>query len=363
MSANGTVHGPDILLESDEQLANASAALERAWKEECAAAERLRDAQTAAAKAAHDLSIRQHERKRAAEAVVDVRKRRENPIPGSERSKPGVPKASPRKRFARFQAWLVASLVSVGACGFGYWAWAATGVRVCSTSMSGGAARDILSAYGKSHRFPYHYTLAQAGALPCDVRFYVATNADSGTLIARDGVVAIVNPSANIHELSASQLRDIFAGRIANWSKIGATPAPIVAELPPDGSDEARVAQALFNDAIAPSVRRSSASDIVKFIASPSGKNAIGFVPFSSAHDAKVVAIAGAPPPSASSIAHDRYPLSIKLIADSDFRHPNAGASGLLAFARSHDAHLVLARADLITKGTALPTGLGDQSR
>lgn len=319
MSTNGSVHGP---------------VLEAAWKEECAAAERLREAQTAAARAAHELAIKQHERKRL-ESMMAVT---DSPQPRSR-----------AKRFTRIQTWLVALLIAVGSGGFAYWAWTETSVRVCSTSMTAAAARELLGAYSN---LPYHYTLAADTAGPCDVRFYATTNTDSGSLIARDGVVPIVDRDTPVHELNSSQLRDIFTGRITNWSKVGAEAAPLVALIPPDGTDEARVAKAFLNEDIGPSVRRLPASEIVDFIASPNGKHAIGLVPFSSAANTKVVAIAGSPPASSSSIAHQRYLLSIGLVADSDYRRPTAGASGLIAFARSHDARVVLARADLITKGT-----------
>lgn len=330
MRANGSVHGNDISFLSPD--------LEAAWREECAAAERLREAQTAAAKAAHDLSIRQHERKQL-----------ENVVANGAHYKHDAPRSrSARKRSTRLQTWLVAPLIAVGLGGFAYWGWTATSVRVCSTSMTAGAARDLLRAHND---IPYHYTLAPDNAGPCQVRFYATTSTDPGSLIARDGVVAIVNPDTPVHQLTASQLQQIFTGRLTNWSKVGAAPGPIVAMIPPDGSDEARVARAFLNQDIDPSVQRTSTSDIVKFIASPSGKNAIGLVPYSTAAAAKVVAIAGATPPSSASIANGQYPLSLGLVAESDYRHPNAGASSLIAFARTHDAHVILARADLTTKG------------
>lgn len=374
MNGNGFVHGsPHISFEADELLAkargfeehfaketneitHASSALEAAWKEECAAAERLRDAQTAAARAAHDLSLRQHERISAANALIDLRKRLEYAISvNADRSTPDAPETSAAGRFKRLRTWLIAPLLAVLVCGFSVWAWTASNVRVCSTSMTGGVARDLLRAYEESHsNFPYHYTLVPGDARPCDVRFSTTTSDNAGSLIARDALVAIVNPRNRIRALTASQLRDIFAGRITNWSKVGGSPAPIVAAIPPDGSDEARAAQAFLNEPIAPTVQRSPASDILTLIAGPSGSHAIGFVPFSSAFGAKVVAISGSPAPSALSIAHEQYPLSVGLAVESDFREPNAGASDLMAFARSHDAHLVMDRAQLITKGTAL---------
>ncbi|MGH7661982.1 MAG: substrate-binding domain-containing protein [Vulcanimicrobiaceae bacterium] len=329
-------------------IANATSAVEAAWNEESAAAQKLRDAQTATSMATHELALRQHERFRAEKALIELRKRLDDQIAANETTRGA---GSRTKRSSR--VWLIAPLIVLFASGFAGWQWTALNVRVCSTSMTDGVARDLLDNY---HQFPYRYTLAAAGDdRPCDVRFNTAKSGDAGSIIARDGLVAIVNHHNRVHKLTASQLRDIFTGRIKNWSKVGGSKAAIVAVIPPDGTDEATEAKAFLKKSPASSVSRKSTSEIVKYVTSSSGKNAIGFVPFSAALAAKVVPIAGDPWPTAISIAHERYPLWIGLVAASDYRHPSAGAAGLIAFARSHDAHLLMARADLVTKGTSAP--------
>src|SRR5579872_1348526 len=150
-------------------LENASAAVEAAWHEESAAAQRLRDAQTATSVASHDLSLRQLERIRAQKKLLDARKRLENLMAtkgvNSRRSMSGSEHHG-RRRF-----WLIAPLVAVLACALVAWQWTETSVRVCSTSMTDGVARSLVRAY---HQFPYHYTVAAADDRPCDVRFNAA---------------------------------------------------------------------------------------------------------------------------------------------------------------------------------------------
>lgn len=50
---------------------------------------------------------------------------------------------------------------------------------------------------------------------------------DQEYVIALDGVAIVVHASNPIRELSVEQLRDIFAGKIRNWSEIGGRAAPI----------------------------------------------------------------------------------------------------------------------------------------
>lgn len=48
------------------------------------------------------------------------------------------------------------------------------------------------------------------------------------TTIARDGVLVVVNPKNNIDNLTSSQIRDIYTGRIRNWKDVGGEDREIV---------------------------------------------------------------------------------------------------------------------------------------
>ena len=45
--------------------------------------------------------------------------------------------------------------------------------------------------------------------------------------IALDGIAVLVNPSNAVKELTKSQIRDIFLGKITNWAQVGGQSAPI----------------------------------------------------------------------------------------------------------------------------------------
>jgi phosphate transport system substrate-binding protein len=46
--------------------------------------------------------------------------------------------------------------------------------------------------------------------------------------IARDGLSVYLNSSNTVKELSLAQLRDIYTGKVTNWSRVGGKDAPIV---------------------------------------------------------------------------------------------------------------------------------------
>jgi hypothetical protein len=226
-------------------------------------------------------------------------------------------------------------------------------VRVCTSTMTDGVAKELIRTYSARGTWPFHYDMTRPGDLACDVRFWVASNGNGESLLARDGVVAVVNPQNTTSQLDISQLRDILAGRIVNWSQVGAQPGPIAVAVPDDSSDEAHfVANGVMLGApIGPHVVRGlPASQIVGLVSSPSGRGWIGIVPFSAALPAKVLALGKSPPPSTLSIADGRYPMSARIMAESDFRHPSRPAAWLIAFARSAAAEDAFARAGVTGK-------------
>lgn len=53
---------------------------------------------------------------------------------------------------------------------------------------------------------------------------------------AIDGVAVAVNPSNKVTSLTGAQVRDVFAGKIANWKELGGADAPISLYVREDGS-------------------------------------------------------------------------------------------------------------------------------
>jgi phosphate transport system substrate-binding protein len=49
----------------------------------------------------------------------------------------------------------------------------------------------------------------------------------TATVVARDGIVVVVNPANKVSGLTMAQVRDIFNGKIKNWKQVGGAEAPI----------------------------------------------------------------------------------------------------------------------------------------
>lgn len=281
------------------------------------------------------------------------------PPPLTEPPPPAKPpplliKTRPRRRTMLVAGAVVALAVIAVLIARGTQLVSALSVRVCTSTMTDRIANLMVDAYSAHHRvWPYHYTVTEAGNSACDVRFYAEPAGTSTSLFARDGVVVVVNPQNTIARLEIGQIRDIFAGRIADWSQLGGSSGAIAAAVPDDNSDEAHVvtARVMGGQALGPHVIRTfTALQIARWVSSPSGVRSIGVLPFSVALPAKVLALGSAPAPSSLSIAGGRYPLSMGITVASDFRFPSRPAAALVAFANSGEANDLISRSALVTK-------------
>jgi hypothetical protein len=221
-------------------------------------------------------------------------------------------------------------------------------VTVCSTTMTEGVVGGVARAYDATGGHPPMHLVVGADAhRACDVRFWADTAGDPQLAIGRDALVAVVNPQNPIGRLSVEQLRAIFAGRVTDWSQVGGKAGRIEAYAPNDGSDEARAfGRTLFRGMSigAPVHWSSSSREVVRNVAAANGDGAIGVVAFSAAVPAKVIALGDGPAPSALSIADRRYPYTVDVLVESDFRTPGSAAAAVLSFARSPAAQAALLR-------------------
>lgn len=49
----------------------------------------------------------------------------------------------------------------------------------------------------------------------------------TSTVVARDGIAVVVHPSNAVSNMTPEQVRDVFSGKIGNWSELGGSDAPI----------------------------------------------------------------------------------------------------------------------------------------
>lgn len=96
---------------------------------------------------------------------------------------------------------------------------------------------------------------------------------------AIDGVAVAVNPANGVNGLTKAQVKDVFAGRVANWKELGGVDAPITLYVREDGSGtrETFEERALDKGSSAPSANVVNSNGAMK-TALAQDKNAIGYV-------------------------------------------------------------------------------------
>lgn len=224
-------------------------------------------------------------------------------------------------------------------------------LAICPSSITQRLANDLVQAYAvKSGTPPSRFNVASTGA--CDVRFAAVASA-AADAVAHDGVVAVVNPQNPIAAVSEEQVRGIVSGRITDWSQVGAAPGAIAVLVPDEGTDEARALRAtLLHDTpvAARALRPRSSLEIVRTVASASGRRTFGIVAFSAAVPAKVLALQAAPVPSVLSIADHRYPISLAVTVEPQGGRADPAAAALVRYARSDEAQSIVVRDGLVAK-------------
>jgi phosphate transport system substrate-binding protein len=232
---------------------------------------------------------------------------------------------------------------------------ASDSISVCPSSSARQLAIDLVRGYAaKSTTRADRFVFANAGTEGCDVRFSVAPETPDA-VVARDGIVAIVNPLNSIGRISESQLRGIFSGAIRNWSELGGAPAAIVPILPDASSDEATVLSSslLYKVNIDQRVHRAgSSADVTRAVtgADRGSRGAIGVVAFSQAVSARVVPLTYLPPPNLLTIGTGRYPFTIRIAILAGPGRDAAAAAALINYARSTEGAGIVLKSGLVPR-------------
>jgi hypothetical protein len=226
-------------------------------------------------------------------------------------------------------------------------------IAVCAPSGIRQLAADLVNGYRANGGAGQQLGIgARAG---CDVQFSTSSTPPAA-VIARDAIVAIVNPLNPISRISELQLRGIFSGAIRDWAVLGGPPAPIVAAMPDDASDEAdAVRQSLLsNVGIAREVDRPATSaDVTRAVsgADRRSRNTIGIVAFSASIPAKVIPLANVPAPSVLSIATHRYPYTMPIAVQAAGTTIGPAAAAFIDFVHSRKGAAIVARSSFVQNG------------
>ncbi len=268
-----------------------------------------------------------------------------------------LPRESARPAASKMLTRIAIVAIGAGAVALGFGLtgrFTTPAVRVCDSTLTARAVADIVGAYAGKAGVPMsRFGIGPAAAGDgCDVRFWIAPPGnDAAQTVANDGIVAVVHPENPVRRLSQSQVRDIFSGRVTDWSQVGGRHDAIHALLPGDDSDEFRFLSAtlLRGVTISPRVDRMSSNDIVRSIAGASGRRDVGIVGFGAASPARVIALGSGSIPSAVSIIDHRYPWSVRVLVGSDRPKPSSEVAELIAFARSGDGQSLIVRSGLLS--------------
>jgi phosphate transport system substrate-binding protein len=144
-------------------------------------------------------------------------------------------------------------------------------------------------------------------------------------VVAMDGIGVIVNPSNRVSALSKSQIKDIYTGKISNWSQLGGNNEKIVviSRDTSSGTFEAFGELALNKEKVRPdAVMQASNQAIATTVARTPG--AIGYVGLGFlSGDVKAVSVDGVMP-SKETVLSNKYPIGRPL-----FMYTNGVPQGL----------------------------------
>ena len=144
-------------------------------------------------------------------------------------------------------------------------------------------------------------------------------------VVAMDGIAVIVNPSNAVSALTKAQVKDIYTGKISNWSQLGGSDQKIVviSRDTSSGTFEAFGELALDKQKVRPdAVMQASNQAIASTVARTPG--AIGYVGLGFlSGDVKAVSVNGVMP-SKETVLNNKYPIGRPL-----FMYTNGEPQGL----------------------------------
>lgn len=145
--------------------------------------------------------------------------------------------------------------------------------------------------------------------------------------VAMDGIAVVVNPANPIDELTLDQLKDIYSGKVTNWSELGGNDADIVIV----SRDSSSGTYGVFNeivlggDRLSPTALLQASNGAVSGVVADT-KDAIGYVGLGYLSDSlKDINVDGVVASNAT-VANDSYPIARPL-----FMFTNGWPEGLAA--------------------------------
>jgi len=181
-------------------------------------------------------------------------------------------------------------------------------------------------------------------------------------LLALGAIAVITSPTNPVRQLSLAQMKDIFQGRVTNWSQVGGPDMPISVHVPDAGlssfgavceivmgiGNAQQCSQSLAKQSAPPYKLLEDLADAVS-----GNPGAIGWVTLGTTRGARAMAIAtecgGRVEADAFFVKADEYPLTRRyFVYTNPTRPPSAPAQDFLRFALSKDGQSVLRSAGVV---------------
>jgi phosphate transport system substrate-binding protein len=163
-------------------------------------------------------------------------------------------------------------------------------------------------------------------------------------VVAMDGIAVVINPANNISVLSKQQIKDIYTGKISNWSELGGLSAKIVviSRDTSSGTFEAFAELALDKAKVRPdALMQASNQAVASTVARTPG--AIGYLGLGYiSGDVKAVAVNGIIP-SRETVLNNKYPIGRPLFMYTN-GEPKGLAKELLDFIKSAEGQKLVER-------------------
>lgn len=180
----------------------------------------------------------------------------------------------------------------------------------------------------------------------------------SEDVLGLDGIAVIVNASNPLKELRKDTIKQIFTGKITDWSKVGSMRGAIQVYVRDDQSAiaDSFKTMVLTGTPVASSAQRFEDSNALSQAVS-SDPNGIGFVSLPLIHRAKSIAIsdkgADALKPTWLTVATEEYPLSRRLYLYTPSTPHNAFTQKFVEFALSRQGQEVVAANGFVAQTVA----------
>lgn len=167
-------------------------------------------------------------------------------------------------------------------------------------------------------------------------------------VVAMDGIAVIVHAGNPVSHLTKAQLKDIYTGKISDWSKLGGTPGKIVviSRDSASGTFEAFGALALGGSKVRPdALMQASNQAIASIIAKAPG--AIGYVGLGYTSELVKILLIDNVVPSKKTVLNGQYPLSRPLFMYTNGK-PKGAAKQYIDFVLSAEGQKLVEEAGFI---------------